>query len=177
MKKLNLIICFFVLAWSSLAQAENIEQRLTAIEKKLEKIEKSLEALGLLNPLLSNTSNQKDDLEQRSVDNKKAIECVKIQDQKFDIIQDMRDNEFFPAVEISWKIDYKNSCDVTVIGNPIMKILDKDGLILDQDNVYNFYIRPNTISTAKGKIYMTGVNKINRMYSSSAGLKKPLLAK
>jgi len=171
MKKLLLSILFTLFLIVG-ANAESIETRLDALEKRLNKLEKSLESLEFLTPLLAKIAENRNNSDQLKKDNEKAYDCVKITDAMGSIIDDQRNNEYYPVVELSWKITYKNSCDVFVVGDPVFKILDKDGLILVEDTSYSFTIDPNGTSTAKGKLFVKGKKKIDRMHDQSAGLKR-----
>lgn len=153
------------------AYAESIETRLDALEKRLDKLEKSLESLEFLTPLLAKIAENRNNSDQLKKDNEKAYDCVKITDAMGSIIDDQRNNEYYPVVELSWKITYENSCDVFVVGDPVFKILDKDGLILEEDTSYSFTINPNGTSIAKGRLFVQGKKKIDRMHDQSAGLK------
>ena len=160
-----LFISFMCLLYFSSVNAENVNQRLNDIEKRLEKIEQ------LLNPLISLSENNTSSVV--TDENKtKLSECVKIDNIKTSIINDERYNEYFPYVEYSWMISYSNSCDDDISGIPTFSFLDKDGLILHDATIYRPILIPAKGSyNAKGTETLMSIEKIDRLYSSSAGLK------
>lgn len=166
MKKLLGIVVLGLLFFNN-SYGETVNQRLDALEKRLEKIEE------LLNPLISlkenvNSSNTNVDKAQQEKLNK----CIKINDIKTSVINDERYNEFFPYVEYSWMISYSNSCDKDIVGTPTFSFLDKDKLILHEAMIYNPVLIPAKGSyNAKGTEMLTAKEKIDRLHSSSAGLK------
>ena len=166
MKK-TLGIVFITLLFFNNVYGETVSQRLDAIEKRLEKIEELLNPLFLLKENV-NSLNTKVDKEQQE----KLNSCIKINDIKNSVINDERYNEFFPYVEYSWMISYSNSCDKDVIGTPTFSFLDKDKLILHEAMILNPVLIPAKGSyNAKGTEMLTVKEKIDRLHSSSAGLK------
>ena len=166
MKKLLPTVIFSLLL-SSTVCAETTKQRLDAIEKRLEKIE------SLLNPLMSLKENNNPSVTNAKKEEQEELnKCVKIDDIKTSIITDERTNEFYPYVEYSYKISYSNSCDTDIYGTPTYSFLDKEGLILQEAMILKPILIPAKGSyEAKGTEMLSSKQKIDRLHSSSAGLK------
>ena len=165
MKKLLGIVVLGFLFFSNV-YGEEINQRLDDIEKRLEKIEE------LLKPLISLSESNNTSSITTDENKTKLSECIKIDDIKTSIINDERYNEYFPYVEYSWMISYSNSCDKDISGTPTFSFLDKDGLILHDALIFQPIIIPAKGSyNAKGTETLMSTEKINRLYSSSAGMK------
>jgi len=159
------------LAWFSVSFAETVEDRLTKIEKRLEKIEQSLEPLNeLIRPLLELKNLTNSTTTGESNTNESVKDCLKIDDFKASIITDERSNEYFPYIEYSYAISYSNNCETNIIGDPTFKLLDKDGLILAQDNNYRFVIYANKSNIFKSTMMIQGTDKIKRLRTESAGM-------
>ena len=171
MKKLFLGIVALGLLWFSVSFAETVEERLSKIEKRLEKIEQSLEPLNeLIKPLLELKNLTNNTITSESNSNANVKDCLKIDDFKASIITDERSNEYFPYVEYSYAITYLNNCETNIVGDPTFKLLDKDGLILAQDNNYRFVIYANKSNTFKSTMMIQGTDKIKRLHTESAGM-------
>ena len=169
MKKLLGIVVLGLLL-CNVGFAESVEERLSKIEKRLEKIEQSLEPLNeLISPLLE-LKNLSNNLTNDNDNNTSVKNCVKIDDTKSSIITDERYNEFFPYIEYSYAITYSNNCEINIVGDPTFKLLDKDGLILAQDNNYRFVMYANKSNTFKSTMMIQGLDKIKRLHSESAGM-------
>ena len=165
MKKLLGIVVLGLLFFSNVYGKE-INQRLDDIEKRLEKIEE------LLKPLISLSDSNNTSSITADENKTKLSECIKIDDIKTSIINDERNNEYFPYVEYSWMISYSNSCDKDISGTPTFSFLDKDGLILHDALIFQAIIIPAKGSyNAKGTETLMSKEKIDRLYSSSAGMK------
>lgn len=171
MKKLFSTILFISFLLFSVSFAETIEERLSKIEKRLEKIEESLEPLNeLIKPLLELKNLTNNTATGENNTNTSVKDCLKIDDFKSSIITDERYNEFFPYIEYSYAITYSNNCEMNIVGDPTFKLLDKDGLILAQDNNYRFIIYANKSNTFKSTMMVQGLDKIKRLHSESAGM-------
>ena len=165
MKKL-LGIVVLGLFWFSVSFAETVEERLSKIEKRLEKIEQSLEPLNeLIKPLLELKNLTNNTITGESNSNANVKDCLKIDDFKASIITDERSNEYY-----SYAITYSNNCETNIVGDPTFKLLDKDGLILAQDNNYRFVIFANKSNTFKSTMMIQGTDKIKRLHTESAGM-------
>ena len=159
------------LVWFNVSFAETIEDRLTKIEKRLEKIEQSLEPLNeFIKPILELKSLTSSTTMGENKDTVSVDDCLKIDDFKASIITDERSNEYFPYIEYSYAITYSNKCETNVIGDPIFKLLDKDGLILAQDKNYRFIIYANKSNIFKSTMMIQGTDKIKRIHTESAGM-------
>ena len=170
MKKL-LTIVVLCLVWFSVSFAETIEDRLTKIEKRLEKIEQSLEPLNeFIKPILELKNLTSSTTKGENKNTVSVDDCLKIDDFKASIITDERSNEYFPHIEYSYAITYSNKCETNVIGDPIFKLLDKDGLILAQDKNYRFIIYANKSNIFKSTMMIQGTDKIKRIHTESAGM-------
>jgi vacuolar-type H+-ATPase subunit I/STV1 len=170
MKRL-LSILDLALFWFSVSFAETIEDRLTKIEKRLEKIEQSLEPLNeFIKPILELKNLTNNTTTGESDTNTNVKECLKIDDFKASIITNERSNEYFPYIEYSYAITYSNKCETNVIGDPIFKLLDKDGLILAEDKNYRFIIYANKSNIFKSTMMVQGLDKIKRIHTESAGM-------
>ena len=164
-KKLLGIVVLGFLFFSNVYGKE-INQRLDDIEKRLEKIEE------LLKPLISLSESNNTSSITTDENKTKLSECIKIDDIKTSIINDERYNEYFPYVEYSWMISYSNSCDKDISGTPTFSFLDKDGLILHDATIFQPIIIPAKGSyNAKGTEMLMSLEKIDRLHSSSAGMK------
>ena len=166
MKKL-LGILVLGLLWCNVGFAESVNKRLNKIEERLDRIEEALKPLMALQDL-SNSMTSNVDNEERD----KLKKCVKIDDSKSSIIDDNRNNEYFPSVEFSWMISYSNTCDKDISGTPSFSFLDKDGLLLHEAMIFNQVVIPaNGSSQAKGTEIIMSKEKISRLHTTSAGLK------
>ena len=71
-----------------------------------------------------------------------------------------------------YKISYSNSCDKDIYGTPTYSFLDKEGLILQDAMILQPILIPAKGSyQAKGTEMLSSKQKIDRLHSSSAGLK------
>ena len=165
MKKLIFFIFVSLLLFNN-GYGETIDKRLDDIEKRLKKIEE------LLNPLISLKENYNTSSDTTEENTTELTECIKIDDLKTSIINDDRSNSYFPNVEYSWMITYSNSCDKDISGTPTFSFLDKDGLILHDATIFQPILIPAKGSyNAKGTEMLMSKEKIDRLHTSSAGMK------